>query len=184
MNILVIVVLVIAALLALMLIVAFFVKKDYAVKKEIVIDRSLADVFDYVKLLRNQDDFSKWAMMDPQMKKEIRGIDGTVGAIYAWNGNKNAGEGEQEIIDIRDRERVDIEIRFVRPFRSTARIFFVTARVTQSQTRVTWGMEGTSKYPMNLMTAMMTRVLAKDLEGSLHNLKNILERSREVNARV
>ena len=36
-------------------------------------------------------------MVDPNMKKEFKGTDGTTGFIYGWNGNKKAGEGEQEI---------------------------------------------------------------------------------------
>lgn len=36
-------------------------------------------------------------MLDPNMEKEFKGTDGTVGFIYGWNGNKEGGEGEQEI---------------------------------------------------------------------------------------
>ena len=35
-------------------------------------------------------------MADPNMKKSYSDIDGTVGFIYAWDGNKEAGKGEQE----------------------------------------------------------------------------------------
>ena len=41
-------------------------------------------------------------MVDPDMKREFKGMDGTVGFIYAWNGNKRAGEGEQEIKTIEE----------------------------------------------------------------------------------
>jgi hypothetical protein len=51
------------------------------------------------------------------MKKEFRGTDGTDGFVYAWDGNKNAGSGEQEIKRITDGDRIDLEIRFARPFR-------------------------------------------------------------------
>ncbi len=85
-------------LIAVPLIVSLFVKKDYEVEREITIDKPKEDVFDYVKFLKNQDNYSKWATMDPDMKKTYRGTDGTVGFISAWeSNNKDVGKGEQEI---------------------------------------------------------------------------------------
>jgi hypothetical protein len=40
-------------------------------------------------------------------------------------------------------------------------------------------MSGTSAYPMNLMNLFMGGVLGKDLEISLTNLKNILEKNEQ-----
>ena len=42
--------------------------------------------------------------------------------------------------------------------------------------KVVLGMEGNSKYPMNLMNLFMDNLLGKDLEISLSTLKNILEK--------
>lgn len=41
------------------------------------------------------------------------GTDGTIGFIISWNGNKNAGEGEKEIINIIDGKRIETQICFV-----------------------------------------------------------------------
>jgi hypothetical protein len=38
-------------------------------------------VYDYVKYLKNQNDYSVWAKIDPGMKTEFRGKDGTVGFV-------------------------------------------------------------------------------------------------------
>jgi hypothetical protein len=116
-------------------------------------------------------------MLDPHMKKQYRGVDGTVGFTYAWNGNKQAGEGEQEIKGIKDGERVDIEVRFKRPFEGIALTPFVVEAISPTESRITWGMQSSMKYPMNiiLMFMNMDKLLGKDLETSLHTLKNILE---------
>jgi len=178
MNILLFILAVIAAIVAVVLIAALFVDKQYSIKREIIINRPLGEVFDFVRHLTNQEKFNKWVMTDPNMKKELRGTDGTVGFVYAWNGNKAAGEGELEITGLREGERVDTEVRFVRPFKSIARTPIVTEPVTQDQTRVIWGMEGENKYPLNLMTAMLAGVLGKDLEVSLQSLKRVLESAK------
>ena len=182
MTILLTVVLVLVGIVALLMIAALFIKKEYSFRTEITIRKPLEEVFDYVKHLRNQDDYSKWVMTDPSMKKEFRGRDGTVGFIYAWDGNKEAGKGEQEIIDIKQGALVDVQIRFERPFKSVARTPIRTERITETETRVTWGMEGRSNYPMNLMTAIVKGALIRDLDLSLRNLKKNLEEKHVVRA--
>ena len=76
---------IILGLIALLLIAGLFIKKEYGVERQVVILKSRTEVFNYIKLLRNQDNFSVWATRDPGMKKEFRGTDGTVGAISAWD---------------------------------------------------------------------------------------------------
>ena len=166
-----------AGIVVLLLSIALFIKKEYTIKREIVINKSKKIVFDYIRHLKNQEQFSKWVMTDPNMKKELKGTDGTVGFIYAWDSeNKQAGKGEQEIVKIIDGELLDVEVRFERPFKSTAKTPFKTVSVSENQTKVIWGMDGNNKYPMNLMNPIIDKLLGKDLEISLATLKNILEK--------
>ena len=178
MNVLTIIVLVIVAIIALILIIALFVRKHYSVKREIIIDKPISEVFNYIRFLKNQDYYSKWVMTDPAMKKIFTGTDGQPGFIYAWDGNKKAGKGEQEIKKITDNEHIDVEVRFERPFVAIANTPFKTESVSGTQTRVIWGTSSQMKYPMNIMLAVMNieRMLGNDLEISLRNLKTILEK--------
>jgi predicted small secreted protein len=91
-NVLLILLIAILSLIALMLIVALFLKKEYNLHREIIINKPVKEVFDYLKHIKNQDRFSKWVMTDPDMKKTYKGTDGTVGFVYAWDStNKRAG---------------------------------------------------------------------------------------------
>lgn len=176
MNILISILAIIAILVVLILLVALFVKKEYAIEREITINRPKQEVFNYVRYLKNQDNYSKWVMMDPTMNKNFKGTDGTVGFVYAWDSkNKNAGKGEQEIKNIIEGERVNIEVRFEKPFAGVAQTPIVTQSTGTNQTIVRWGMIGKSKYPMNLMNLFILKLLGKDLELSLTTLKGILE---------
>ncbi len=176
MKILLILLLVIAVLIAALLMVALFIKKEYTLAREIIINKPRKVVFDYVKYLKNQDYYSKWVMMDPLKKTEFRGTDGTIGFVYAWDSkNKSAGKGEQEIKNITEDERVDIEVRFEKPFEGIATTPFLLQSTSDNQTKITWSMNGKSKYPMNLMNPFMDNLLGKDLQASLNTLKNILE---------
>lgn len=108
MKILKIVLIVVLVIIAIPLITALFVPKDYEVGREIQIDKPKAEVFDYIKYLKNQDNYSKWASMDPDMKKTYTGTDGEVGFVSAWDSdNPDVGKGKQEIINIVSGERVD-----------------------------------------------------------------------------
>jgi len=176
MNILIIVTLVIAGIIALVFVIALLMKKDHYVKREIIIDAPRQKVFDYVKLLKNQDEFNNNAMKAPDRKKEFKGTDGTVGYIYAWSGNKDAGEGEKEILNIIDGKRIEMEIRFVKPMVTSARITMDTESLPDDQTKVSWSNAGTLNYPINILIPMMTKHVVKDMDTSLSTLKNILEK--------
>jgi hypothetical protein len=168
-----------AIIIAIPLIIALFSKKDYAVEREIVINKPKQEVFDYIRYLKNQDNFSKWATMDPAMKKTYRGTDGTVGFVSAWESNKDdVGTGEQEIKKITEGDRIDYELRFIKPFESTEAAYMITEMVSDNQTRVRWGFSGHMAYPMNLMMLFMNfeEMIGGDFETGLVRLKEELEK--------
>jgi hypothetical protein len=169
------IVLTVVAILAIPFIVALFRPKDYSIARSIVIDRHAAEVFEYIKHIKNQDYYSKWVMADPDMNKTFTGVDGTIGFIYGWNSQRKGGEGEQEITGIAEGEHITTEIRFVRPFKTVAHTYQAVEALTQHSTKVQWGMTGTSPYPLNLMTALLKGGLGKDLDTSLNNMKQNLE---------
>lgn len=181
MNILLIVVGVIAGLTVLLLVVALFTKKSYSISRSMMVEQPCEVVYDYVKFLRNQDYFSKWVMMDPSMKKDYRGTDGTPGFVYAWDSkNKNAGKGEQEIVNLKPNERIDVQIRFERPFEGVSDTWMLTERAANHSTKVSWVFNSSMKYPMNAAMLFMDfdKILGADMETSLSRLKTILEEKK------
>src|SRR5258705_8645892 len=176
MNILITILLVVAGIIGLLLIIALLMKREHYVRREIIINAPRQKVFDYIKLLKNQDEFNTGAMEDPDRKREFKGTDGTVGYIYAWKGNKNAGEGEKEIKNIIEGKRIEIEIRFVKPMQTSACIIMETESLSDDQTKVYWSNAGTLRYPVNIMVPMLEKHVAKDMDISLSTLKNILEK--------
>ena len=166
-------------IIVLLLVAALFVDGKYAVEREVTINKPKQVVFDYVKYLKNQNEFSVWAKIDSGMKTEFRGEDGTVGFVSAWDSqNPKAGKGEQKIIKIADGERIDYEIHFIEPMESTDYAFMEFKAVNDSATAVKWRFFGEMKYPMNLMllTMDMEKMLAPDLQNGLNNLKGIMEK--------
>lgn len=166
-------------LIALVLITALFVKNDYTIEREIVINKPKQEVFDYIKLLKNQAYYSKWVMQDPKVKREEKGIDGTVGFVTSWDSeNDEVGKGEQEIKGVVEGERLDLALHFIKPFEGRATAYMTTEAVTENQTKVKWGFKGSMPYPFNIMRIIMNieNHLGGDLSTGLTNLKGVLEK--------
>jgi hypothetical protein len=166
----------VAILVAVPLIVGLLVRTDFAVEREVIINKPKNEVFNYVRYLKNHANFSKWEAMDPKMKKDYRGTDGTVGFVSAWDSdNQDVGKGEQEIKKIIEGERIDVEIRMRSPFQSTDPAYITTESVADNQTRVRSGYLGKMHYPTNLLCPFIAEKIGKDMETGLTNLKTILE---------
>jgi hypothetical protein len=128
------------------------------------------------------EDYHNWAQwspyekLDPTMKKTFSGASKGKGAIYQWAGNSKAGEGRMEIIDAATPTLVKIKLDFLRPFvgHNTSE-FRLSAR--GGSTEVSWVMYGPQAFPFKLMSIFfsMDKVLGKDFETGLSNLKSLAE---------
>ncbi|MCC8410977.1 SRPBCC family protein [Mucilaginibacter sp. UR6-1] len=178
MKILKVILFVVVAIIALALITALFVKGDYSITRDIVINKPKSEVFNYIKYLKNQNDYSKWAKMDPGMKTGFRGTDGQPGFTSAWSSDRDSvGKGEQEIKKIDEGKRIDYEIRFIEPMEAVAPAYMITDSIAPVQTKVTWGFEEHVPYPFNIMCLFfdVEKMIGNDLQTGLNNLKVKLE---------
>jgi uncharacterized protein YndB with AHSA1/START domain len=174
----------IVLLVATVVILAFAVKTDLKVEREVTINRPKAEVFDYVKKLKNQNSWGPWHKKDPAMKQEFKGEDGFPGFVSSWKSeNSEIGAGEQEIKKVAEGERLDTELRFKEPFESTADAYVITEAASPESTKVKWGFSSTMPRPFNVMCLVidMDKAAGKDFEDGLSNLKRILEQPPTVN---
>ena len=176
MHILFTILLVIATIIVLLFIFGLFMKKEHYVHCETVINAPQQKVFDFVKLLKNQELYNKYAKADPNRHETYKGTDGTVRFTIAWNGNKDAGCGEKEIMNIVEGRSVEMEIRFVKPMKTSARIVMDTEALSANETKVSWNNSGTLPYPLNVFIPMFEKNFTRDLNSSLLTLKTILEK--------
>lgn len=175
MNTLLIILLILAGVIVLLFLIAAFMKRVHYVRRGIEINVPVQQVFDFLRFLDNQEKFNKWAATDADRVKEFRGTDGTQGFIYAWSGNKKAGQGEKEIMELIINKRIATEIRFIKPMAVTASAIFELESLSESQTQVYLINTGSLKYPLNLLIPMAEKNFARDIDDSLEKLKGILE---------
>ncbi len=169
---------IIASLIALLFIISLLMGKEMRVENTITINKTQKDVFEYLKLTKNQDYFSTWNMADPTMKKDYKGTDGTVGFIYKWESltNKNVGSGEQETKKIEEGKSIEYELRFFKPMKNVANSKFEISPLGNNETSVKWVFYGPTKFPMTLLKSVFQNMLGKDMQKGLANLKTVLEK--------
>ncbi|MEO0572162.1 MAG: SRPBCC family protein [Bacteroidota bacterium] len=169
---------ILGGIIVLIIILALLAPKTYDVSRSIVIASPKDKIFKVLRSLKKQDEWSPWAKRDPNMHKEFRGTDGEVGSVSYWNGNKEVGEGEQEITKIVEGERVEGRLRFLKPWKSESDCYFITEDGGGSKTKVTWGFSGKNKFPFSIMMLFMSmdKMVGKDFEEGLATLKTMMEK--------
>lgn len=176
-KILIALVAIVVLLAAVVAIASFATATDFKVEREVTINKPKAEVFNYLKELKNQNEWGPWIKRDPAIKLDYKGTDGTVGFVSSWKSeNPEVGSGEQEITKIVDGERVDSVLRFREPFESKADAYMITESSGEMQTKVKWGFSGSMPRPMNLMLLFvdMDKEIGKDFDEGLNNLKMIM----------
>jgi hypothetical protein len=120
--------------------------------------------------------WSPWEDLDPALQRSYSGPERGIGAHYAWKGNRKAGEGWMEITGSAP-DRVEIDLSFMKPMRSTQQVEFVVTP-TSGGSDVTWRMSGQHEgLMMNLFSKVvsMDRLVGKDFEKGLARLKATAE---------
>ena len=113
---------------------------------------------------------------DPAAKNTFEGAPAGVGAVLAWSGNSQVGEGRMTIIESRPNELIRIRLDFVRPFASTAFAEF-TFTPEGGRTAVTWSMTGRKNFISKAMglVVSMDRMIGGQFELGLATLKSLSE---------
>lgn len=169
---------ILAGVLILFWLLSMVAPKKYHVHRSVDVNRPLPEVFQFIQYVKNQDYWSPWDKKDPDMKKSYTGTDGSIGFVSRWEGNKQVGEGEQEITNIVENERMESQLRFFKPWKSESDAYIKVEKINKNSTKVTWGFSGENKPPANIFMLFfnMDKTVGKDFEEGLQNLKSHLEK--------
>lgn len=129
------------------------------------------------------NDFDRWGAWspyekkDPAIKRTRNGPASGKGAVYAWEGNKDVGQGRMEIADASSPSKVTIKLDFVKPFEAHNIVEF-TLVPQGGSTTVTWDMHGGLPYMAKVAHLFfdMDRMVGKDFEAGLASLKAAAEK--------
>ena len=167
--------------IALVLLVAALMPKDFKIEKEIVINKPQSQVFNYLKMVKNGNEWNPWMKKDfnkgPNDVQSFKGEDGAVGFVNSWSSDdKELGVGEEQITAIVPNEKIELELRLIKPAKATHHISFTTVSVGENQTKVTWTMTGRNDFPFNIVCFFMQKEASKNFVTGLNDLKAALEK--------
>ena len=171
------IVLIVAAIIVGLLIYAATRPNFFRVERTARINATPDRIFPHIENFREWANWSPYEKLDPAMRKTHSGPASGKGAVYEWSGNNKAGQGRMEIIEFAPPSDLAVDLRFERPFRARNVARFIL-RPASGATDVTWAMEGQHTYMTKLMGVFMSmdRLVGKDFETGLSNLKTIAER--------
>jgi hypothetical protein len=163
-----------ASIIALLLIAAAVLPKKLDLKSEITVAAPIQKVADYIKILKNQEQYSVWLTDEPQTKLSYEGIDGTVGAKQMFSGGSSTGTME---ITACTPDGLDVKLTMTEPFASIATTGYKYTAVDSMHTTISTWYKDESAWPMNLMSQTIGKsMIEKNDLRILQNLKGILEK--------
>ena len=129
------------------------------------------------------DDFTRWGAWspwekkDPNMKRTYGSVTAGKGAVYAWDGNKDVGQGSMEIIESTPPSRLAIRLSFLKPFEAHNNVEFIL-EPKGGATQVTWTMRGPVPYLSKIIHLFIDidRMVGADFEAGLVGIKAIAEK--------
>jgi uncharacterized protein YndB with AHSA1/START domain len=172
-----IVAVVVVVLIAGVLILAATKPDTFRIQRAASIKAPPEKVFPLINDFNRWGAWSPWEKKDPTMKRTFGPATSGKGAVYAWEGNKDVGQGRMEIVESVPPSQVAIALDFVRPFESHNIVEFRLEPKGES-TNVTWAMQGHTPYFAKIIHLFvnMDRMVGRDFEAGLANLKAAAEK--------
>ena len=149
--------------------------KTLHVQRSAVIPAAPERIFALLADFHQWERWSPWEELDPDMAHAYSGADQGVGAVHEWKGNKKAGEGRMEIVDADPPHRLDLDLKFVKPFKSQNTTRFTLAEDGPGATNVTWSMDSPMPFMMQVVNVFMNmdKRIAGDFEKGLSKLSSL-----------
>lgn len=158
------------------LVAAVFRPDSFRVERSVRIKAAPDKVFAFIDDFHRWTAWSPWEKKDPAMKRDYSGAASGNGAIYAWDGNKDVGQGRMQIVESLPHSKIRIQLNFARPMETQSTAEF-TLTPQADGTEVHWAMYGPQPYIGKVMSLFvsMDKMVGKDFDAGLADLKAAAE---------
>ena len=169
----------VAAIVVIFLAVVAMQPSDFKVERSATMRAPAPAAFAQVNDFQNWRAWSPWEKVDPALKRQYEGPKAGAGAVYAWQGNKDVGEGRMTITESKPAELVRIKLEFFKPFAATNAAEFSFKPAGADSTAVTWTMTGQNNFLSKAicMFVNMDKMVGGMFEQGLTQMKTVVERS-------
>ena len=168
---------IVVAIIAAALLYAATRPNSFRVERSTRINASPEKLFTLISDFHQWENWSPWEKIDPAIQRTYTGPSQGPGAVYAWAGNKDIGQGRMEITETTAPTKVVIKLDFIAPFEAHNTVEF-TLQAQGSATTVTQAMYGPSPFISKLISLVfsMDKMVGSKYEEGLANLKALAEK--------
>jgi uncharacterized protein YndB with AHSA1/START domain len=165
-----------AALVVLLVVVVALQPSEFRITRTATVAAPPSAVFAQVNDFHKWEAWSPWAKLDPAARNTFDGAPAGPGAVFAWAGNGQVGEGRMTIIESRPDELVRIKLEFMKPFAATNTAEF-TFKPDGDRTAVTWSMYGHNNFIGKAVCLVMNmdKTLGVEFDKGLAAIKSVAE---------
>ncbi len=149
----------------------------FHVERTATVNAKPEKVFPYLEDPKKTQEWSPWEKKDPDIKKTFSGAPKGVGAVYAWEGNKEVGSGVATITAVEPDKSVTMELRFISPMEGRSVAKYELTPV-DGGTAVRWTIDGPNSFPSKVMCLFMDmdKMIGGEFEKGLAELKSLVEK--------
>ena len=164
-------------LIIIALILAVLKPNTFRIERSINIKAPPEKIFPLIADFHQMNAWSAWEKVDPAMKRSFSGAESGKGAMYAWDGNREIGQGSMEIVEATPSSSVLFKLDFYKPFEAHNMAEF-TLTPHGETTTVNHAMFGPSPFISKFMSLVfsMEKMVGSKFEEGLANLKAIAEK--------
>ena len=145
----------------------------FSIESSVVINKNSQEVHRVLGDFKEWLPWSPWLYMEPEAHLDYRGQAGQIGHGYVWTGDLT-GAGGMTMTRC-DPERLEMDLQFIKPFKSQAKVGFTVREQGADQISVTWDMASSLPFFMFFMVSTMKAMITSDYERGLRLLKDYVE---------
>ena len=156
--------------------IGFALPNQFKIERSTVIAAPAEKIYPLIAEPKNWPRWGVWNQRDPQMKVEFSGPASGTGAKWSWQ-SKSEGNGVMEFMAADPNKQINYQLTFADFSMTSHGVLSLTPEGTG--TRILWTNEGEfgGNPLMRYFGLVMDRMVGKDYEAGLINLKTLAEKS-------
>ncbi|MTB53710.1 SRPBCC family protein [Lewinella sp. W8] len=140
------------------------------ISRSIDVDATPEKVYEIVSNFHHWRPWSPWLIAEPEAKVSVA----EDGKYYEWEGQRT-GVGNMTVTDSTAPSRVDYDLEFLKPWKSSAKVSFDCRAKSGGGTTVSWNMDTSLPFYLFWMKNSMIAYLNSDYDRGLAMLKEYVE---------
>lgn len=175
MNTLQLILIISGGIIVLFFLITYFLPSEKTMQWSSEFKASPEKIYHLVSDFSNYKKWNPWSAREPEAHGEMSGIPNTIGHKWIWDGKK-IGKGYLQIKELEENKSIISDLIFEKPRQMKSEDLWSFRKIDDNTTLVSWGHKAYLNYPAGrIFGLMLPKMLGKDFEQGLQNLKELSE---------